>query len=158
MSRLKLAGWLVLLPMAAAAQDTVPYGSRAGMQVSVVARSGIDTADAVVRVVHTRADARSYCAHYVLDPSDRCVEDTMADLAGQLRDRIDGNCETGVFTDLWGTRMQFLGRMAQPTELGADWDLRVIEDTDAGPLDGSMASGYGVALDQFRALCPARLN
>ncbi|MCB1388293.1 MAG: hypothetical protein KDK12_03960 [Rhodobacteraceae bacterium] len=148
---------MAVLPLAAPAQvpGIMPYGSRAGMQVTVVSQSGIDSARAVIRVVHTEADALAYCRVYVGDPSRRCVEETRADLAGVLRDRIEGDCPRGVFTDLWGDRYRFAGPLDPPSDLGAVW---AFVDADGGPpLDGSMASGYGVVLDQFRALCPGRL-
>lgn len=143
-------------PAGAQALGQVYYGSRAGMQVDVVSREGIDSDHAVVRVEHTEADAMAYCTFYVQDSSAKCVAETMADVAARIRDRIEGDCVTGVFTGLWGSEYRFGGRLVTPTDPGVDWDFR--EAGEVGPLDGSSASGYGVVLDQFRAICPARLR
>lgn len=150
-----LAG-LWALPAGAQTRDQVAYGTRAGMQVEVVAREGIDTDHAVVRVVHTMADARAFCELYVQDPSEACVTATMDDVAARIRDRIEGDCVTGSFIGLWGSEFRFLGPLDPPTDLGAVWDFR--EAGIDGPLDGSTASGYDVVLDQFRAICPGRLH
>lgn len=150
-----LAAGILAAPAGAQEAGSVSYGSRAGMQVEVVSRTGIDSDHALVRIEHAEADAQAFCTLYVQDSSAKCVAETMADVAARLRDRIEGDCVTGVFIGLWGAEFRFLGRLAIPTELGAEWDFR--EAGIDGPLDGSTASGYDVVLDQFRAICPGRL-
>lgn len=149
------AGLALGAPAMAEEAALVAYGSRAGMEVSVLSAQGIDSDAAEVRVAHTPENARAFCTLYVMDPSEACVTATLADVAGWVGDRIAGDCTTGVFTGLWGGEMRFLGRLPQRTELGAEWDFR--EEGSDTPLDGTTASGYGVVLDQFRAICPARL-
>lgn len=50
---------------AAAAAGKIYYGSRAGMQVTVVSMNDLDTANAVIRTKHTREDATAFCRDYV---------------------------------------------------------------------------------------------
>ncbi|MCA0203278.1 MAG: hypothetical protein LCH92_02970 [Proteobacteria bacterium] len=159
MKRAVVLGILLGVPGWAGAQqgapDLVAYGSRAGMEVTILSRQGIDSAAAEVRVAHTPENARAFCTLYVMDPSEACVTATLADVAGWVGDRIAGDCTAGVFTGLWGGRMRFLGRLPARSEFGAEWDFR--EEGSDTPLDGTTASGYGVVLDQFRSICPARL-
>jgi hypothetical protein len=143
-------------PATAQQADRVAYGSRAGMTVTIVSREGVDSDHAVVRVVHTGADAGAFCKFYVVAPRPDCVAETLAEVAARITDRIEGNCRTGVFTGLWGSAVRFGGRLPRTSEFGADWDFR--EEGSAEPLDGTTASGYDVALDQFRAICPGRLD
>lgn len=51
------------------ASGKIGYGSRAGMTVTVVSMSGLDTANAVIRTKHTQEDAESFCREYVLRAS-----------------------------------------------------------------------------------------
>lgn len=56
---------IVMTCAPALAAGKIFYGSRAGMQVSVVSLSGLDTANAVIRTKHTRKDAIAFCRDYV---------------------------------------------------------------------------------------------
>jgi hypothetical protein len=44
----------------AIASGTIAYGSRAGMEVTVVSMEGLDTAHAVIRTKHTRENAIAF--------------------------------------------------------------------------------------------------
>lgn len=133
-------------------RDKVYYGSRAGMQVSLVARVGLNTQHAVITVEHRREDAIAYCRDYVQKVTEQCIAD---ELAVKLGNKFTGDCKTGSFTTITGQTFFFLGRnRSGSASMGNEF---VIIDPDTNqPLDGSMASGYPVALPQFRALCPAR--
>lgn len=132
-------------------KDKVYYGSRAGMLVSVVSRKGLDTAHAVISVEHRREDAVAFCRDYVQDVTEKCIAD---ELAVKLSSKLTADCKTGQFTTLFGQTYVFLGRSTGTNSMGNEY---VIIDADANtPLDGSMASGYSVALGQFQALCPRR--
>lgn len=136
-------------------KDKVYYGTRAGMQVSVVSRSGIDTAKAIVRVEHGREDAVAFCRDYVQNVTDKCIQD---ELAIDLKDNFSGDCKTGRFTTITGQTLVFFGKntVANAETMGNDF---IIVDPDTNqPLDGSMASGYPVAADQFKQLCPSRMR
>jgi hypothetical protein len=58
---------LLLLTSAtpAIASGTIYYGSRAGMQVSVISVEGLNTSRAIIRTKHTREDATAFCRDYV---------------------------------------------------------------------------------------------
>lgn len=58
-----LAFFLMALPASAAGK--INYGSREGMQVSVISMSGLDTSNAVIKTHHTREDAIEFCREYV---------------------------------------------------------------------------------------------
>ncbi|WP_246720895.1 lysozyme inhibitor LprI family protein [Rhizobium ruizarguesonis] len=135
-------------------KDKVYYGSRAGMQVSVVSRSGIDTPRAVIQIEHRREDAVAFCRDYVLKVTDQCIQD---ELAVDLQNKFTGDCKTGRFTTITGQTYVFLGRNTA-TDAGIGNDFVVIDPDTNEPLDGSMASGYPVAIDQFKELCPTRVR
>lgn len=135
-------------------RDKIPYGSRAGMEVSVISRRGLNTSRAVILVEHRREDAVSFCREYVGSVTDQCITD---ELKAKLENRLTGDCRTGRFTTITGQSFVFLG----PKTSNADQSLSeyVLIDADTNePLDGSMASGYPVALAQFRELCPVKAN
>ena len=136
----------------AQAAGTVAYGSRAGMEVTVVRMEGIGSADAVIHVKHTPANARAFCVEYSNDRTRKCVETTLRET--RLSDALRGNCKTGRFTTLYGASLQFKGIKKKRDEL----DPKYVIIGDEGPLDGSSASGYPTALAQFQALCPALVD
>ena len=139
---------LSILPANAAGK--IAYGSRAGMEVTVTSVSGIGTANAVIKAVHTRQNARSYCTDYVQNNSRKCIEDALRDT--RLSDQVIGNCKTGTFTTFNGGRYRFAGPAKASDDVSGSY--RIFEDGKI--LDGSSASGYPVAIETFRALCPGQ--
>ena len=136
------------------ANAEIYYGSRAGMAATVVGEVGLDSGLAEIRIQHTRENAKAFCEGYVLDASDKCVNDTMADVKFES-DRVYGNCQTGEFVDMWNYRYRFEGKNHDP-DIMADFRLRLLKDDTI--LDGSSASGYGTAMGVLKALCPARAS
>ena len=132
------------------AAGKIYYGSRAGMQVTVVGVSGIGTRTAVVRVRHTPEDAKAFCVEYSNDASRACVERTLRET--RLNDEITGDCVSGRFTTLYGENLRFVGEARN----AADGDPKYVLLRRRERLDGSSASGYGYDLEQFAALCPSR--
>lgn len=130
--------------------DTLAYGSRAGMQVTVTAREGIDTRHAVIHVAHMRSDAETYCREYENTSAKACVDQEMKT---GFPAQIEADCVSGDFTNLNSQRRHFDG----PNSAGST--AYVITDKETGEaLDGSSASGYDVDIEQFRALCPSRVS
>lgn len=78
-----------------------------------------------------------------------CIRET---LANPLNDEIRGNCVTGVFTDFKGYRYQFRGRAGASSM--AKYSL--VDLNSGETADGSSASGYGVNMGIFKALCPTK--
>jgi len=144
-----LIGLIGVSPAFAAGK--IYYGSRVGMEVDVVGVSGIGTSHAVVRTRHTRENAKAFCEQYANDPSEECVDRELRET--HLNDQIEGNCETGWYTTLYGEHLRFIGENRKRR----DGDPRYVILSDGKPLDGSGASGYGYDLEQFKALCPARV-
>lgn len=143
---------LALGPMAAPAEAAgkIYYGPRQGQTVSIVSTRGLGTADAVIRVRHTRADAVAFCRDFVGRVTEACVRE---ELATSLSDEVKGNCVTGVFTAVGGGRYQLIGR-----NQGTAAPHFQVMDLDAGEaLDDSTQSGYTVVLGVYDALCPGRL-
>ena len=44
------------------AAGKIYYGSRAGMQVTVVSMEGLDSSNAIIKTRHTREDATAFCS------------------------------------------------------------------------------------------------
>ncbi|GJD37021.1 hypothetical protein [Methylobacterium aerolatum] len=142
----------VLAPRSASAAQTIPYGSRIAMEVTVTEMNGIGTDRAVIHVVHTAAMARRFCVDYANDRSARCVRDTLNEPG--LKTVLRGNCRSGAFTTLYGEAMTFKGRNPDREEGAPRYRIEGAK----GTLDGSYASGYPEILAQFRALCPALVD
>ncbi len=118
------------------------------MEVTVTSVSGIGTANAVIKAAHTRQNARSYCTDYVQNNSKKCIDDALRET--RLSDQITGNCKTGTFTTFNGGKYRFAGLANASDDVSGSY--RIFEDGKI--LDGSSASGYPVAIETFRALCP----
>ncbi len=146
----------LLLATAAAAQaETLNYGSRAGMEVTVVKKMNLGTTHAKIVTKHTQENATAYCRDYVLKVTAECIAD---ELKTQLLPEISANCKTGKFETLGGQGYQFGGANANYDPTGMSTKYLLVEVGRNEPLDGSIASGYDVALDQFKAMCPNRVR
>ncbi len=143
---------LSLMAPAAGAQpdDRIYYGTRAGMHLTTVGKSGIGTADAVIRVKLTAEDAKAFCVEYLQDKSPACVRQTLAEV--KVADQVSGNCTTRTWTDMYGRRYAFLGVARKSDDLIADYAIKDLGSGDL--LDGSPASGYDIQLTIFEQLCP----
>ena len=109
-----LLAWTVANP--AIASGTIGYGSRAGMEVSVVSVEGLNTSHAIIRTKHTRENAIAFCRDYVGRITEECIR---KELAVPLNDVITGDCTTGEFSDFYGSRYRFLG----PNRKSADFAM-----------------------------------
>lgn len=149
---LRLSALVLLIssaPVLAAEDHSIYYGSRAGMHLTTISKSGIGTANAVIKVKHTPKDAKAVCVEYDLDNSMACVKRTMAEV--KVGDRVTGNCVKRTWTDMYGQSYAFEGK-PKSSDIMAEYAVR---DLKSGKiLDGSSASGYGVALTIFQQLCP----
>ena len=132
----------------AAASGTIGYGSRAGMEVTVLSVSGLDTDHALIRTKHTRANAIAYCRDYVQKVTKNCINE---ELSVRLNDSIRANCELGTFTDFFGTRYQLRGPNPDP-DGNAKYLLVNLDTKEVA--DGSSASGYPTNMLILRSLCP----
>ncbi len=150
--RLVLA-WSALLCASALASGTIGYGSRVGMEVTVISMSGLDTSNAVIRTKHTRGNAAKFCKEYADDPSEKCID---SEMSIPLNDEIHGNCVTGGFVDFFGNEYQFDGKIRHKTDLMANYALRHMSGPNRGQLaDGSSASNYPTAMSIYKDLCPS---
>jgi hypothetical protein len=133
------------------ASGKIYYGSRVGMQVTVVSIEGLDTSHAVIKTQHTRDDAIEFCREYVgEDPvTEKCIKE---ELATRLNDAIHADCPQGIFTDFFGGKFQFRGKNPRPADFGPKYILMNLETREIA--DGSSASGYPTNMEIFQALCP----
>jgi hypothetical protein len=140
-------------PADAEEDHSIYYGSRAGMHVTTVSKSGIGTSKAVIMIEHTPKDAKAFCVEYAQDYSMACVKRTMADV--KVSDRVAGNCKELTWTDVYGQAYAFEGK-SKSSDLMADFIVRNLASGEI--LDGSSASGYSTALGIFQELCPGIAN
>ncbi|MDX8499828.1 hypothetical protein RFM99_15520 [Mesorhizobium sp. VK4C] len=134
-----------------ASAKTIYYGGRAGMELTIVKKSGIGTSHASVLTKHTRQNAIGFCRDYVGKVTEDCIA---REMKTPLHLEITADCNTGKFTTFYGANMLFQGR--SPAGTATDY---LIADTDENVvLDGSGASGYDYTLEQFKALCPNRVK
>lgn len=132
------------------------YGGRAGMTMSVVGASALDTRAAMLYVEHTEKDAMSFCVQYELSAYAGCIERTLSENK-DLETKLAADCEIGTFNTPHGGHYRFQSRDPSPAQSEPEY---IILDVDNGnqKLDGSSASGYFVALGVFEALCPSRVD
>ena len=140
--------------LSTARAETLAYGSRAGMEVTIVEKTNIDTTRAKITVKHTRENAIAYCESYVGEVTEQCIKE----LGKALQSEIAANCTTGKFTTLYGEGYHFIGPNPDydPTQYNTEFLVLSLPANE--PLDGSEASGYGYNLDQFAAMCPSRVK
>jgi hypothetical protein len=150
-----IAALLATTSMAAA--ETIYYGSRAGMVVTVVKKSNIGSTHAKITVKHTRDNAIQFCREYVQKVTEKCIKDNLAEGRG-LMPEISANCRTGKFTTFYGQGYVFRGPNPDYDPTGISTEYLLFQVGEQEPLDGSMASGYPVELEQFKALCPKRVD
>jgi hypothetical protein len=143
---------MLTLTGAAAASGTIGYGSRAGMEVTVISVEGLNTSRAVIRTKHTRDNAIAFCRDYVDKVTEQCIRQ---ELSIPLNDFITANCVAGEFSDFQGNRYRFLGSNRNPGQ-SASAKYAIMDIATGKIADGSMASGYPTNMAIFRALCPAR--
>jgi hypothetical protein len=142
-------------PAKAETTSKLGYGSRVGMEVTVLSASGLDTEHAVIITRHTREDASRFCVEYDGRVTSQCIAD---ELAVPLNDRVLANCRTGEFVDFFGHHYLFEGplpRSGDPLQDMAKYGLRDMITQELA--DGTSASGYPVNIGIFRALCPSRV-
>lgn len=136
--------------------ERMSYGSRAGMEVMILAKSGLGTSNAVIKIELTRDNAAEFCELYLGDTSSRCVEKVLKEDGSRLRPEVTGNCTAKTWTDMYGSSYVFKGKNSSPQgDLDAEYIVQDIKTGDI--LNASSASGYAVALDVFKALCPGSL-
>ena len=106
----------------ASAAGKIYYGSRAGMQVTVVSMEGLDSSNAVIKTRHTREDAPAFCSEYVGKVSEECIK---AELETRLNDQVVADCLRGVFSNFWGDKIQFRGPNRKKGEFGPKYILSI---------------------------------
>jgi hypothetical protein len=129
--------------------ETLPYGSRQGMDVTVVSKEGIGTSKSVIRAEITEANARVFCSQYLRDPSRACIK---TQIQSKLSKAISANCTTGKFTNFYEEKFKVV-----KTKEGGIAGQSVINSKTREALDGSAASGLSYNMAQFTALCPTTL-
>lgn len=158
--RLGILALALLAPAAFAGQKgpvRVAYGERAGMDATVVSRSGTDTEHASIRAKITPSDRRRYCRESSpRTPLSECLK--WSPFFAGFRE-IVGDCTSGVFIDMDGRLLRFVGRDPNFGE-ASPWTTKyaIVQGVDSPPLQAYTVSGYDVAIGNFMALCPAAVK
>jgi|GEM_PF-1945095 len=129
---------------------TIPYGSRVGMELTILREEGLDTENASISTIHTRQNAIKFCKEYIGKVTPRCIQDEMAI---KLASTVFANCSAGVFTNFYGARFKFAG-VSIDNENSARY--RLINLDTGEEADGSSASGYPINMSIFKYLCPTK--
>jgi uncharacterized protein len=138
--------------------DNIAYGSRAGMDLTVVAVSGIGSDKASIDVAQTLKNASAYCVEYMNEavPTKGCIDKRMKD-AGNHFDALKANCVTGMFIS-YGSHRRFIGRnrdfSPEQFDVGPKFLIANIDSKEI--LSDTSASGYARDLDVYKALCPGQ--
>jgi hypothetical protein len=69
----------------------------------------------------------------------------------KVNDKVTANCIERTWVDAYGSRYAFLGKN-RDDDILAEYTVRSLDTGET--LNGSSASGYPVALEVFKALCP----
>src|SRR5690349_16633775 len=59
--------------------ETMYYGTRAGMVVTVLSKQGLDSNNAIITTAHTRENAIAFCRDYASSAQEQCIEDELAE-------------------------------------------------------------------------------
>jgi hypothetical protein len=132
--------------------NEIPYGSKIGMNVTVLKVSGIGSNASYAEIRHTLENAKAYCTEYIGDNSQKCVDENLN--IGN-KDRITANCVTGEFSDVFGTPLYFRGANTKKSD---DFDTDyIIFDVVNNEQLCSAVCGYVERLAAFSLLCPNRV-
>lgn len=132
-----------------AESNVLPYGPKAAMTVVITGQSGLDTDHAEITLDNTSANAKGFCSSQNGETAESCSQDQLA--TAKIQSSIVANCFTGKFTSPWGNGFQFKGR-------AADGDYSYIIQPDVVPHEVlDYRANYDVAIEAFKALCPARV-
>lgn len=134
---------------------TLPWGSRAGMVVTVTQKIGMDTSEATIYTEHNAANAKAFCIGYSEDNSEECVASQLEHVrALKLKDSVSADCTKGTFTDLYGQAYSFHGRNNTSDPSDPEY---ILKQSGGGFLGADSASGYYRLLEIFGRLCPNTL-
>jgi hypothetical protein len=129
-----------------------PAHAPVDLDATIVGMEGRDTAKAVVRLKHTREDARHACQQYgaVKDVTEDCIRD---ELATRTKEVITADCLAGEFTDFYGNRYR-VSVNTDPTYPAARAN---VTNLATGKLVDQFASNFKTRqpMPAYRALCPA---
>ena len=145
--------------------QTIGYGEKDGMELTVQSIAGVNTAQATITTSYTRANAIADCQGYnegdapIDDPAKlrKCSAELLTKVQKQgtvktlgVNTTASANCVTGVFVNFWGTRVRFSG-------LNHDEDnpVRYRFVYPDGSVEGPGAAGkYGSDEELLKTLCP----
>lgn len=154
--RARLAELKTAAPATVAVGDDIVFGSRQGMELTVVSVRGLGTAHAAIDARQTERNAAEYCTGYVGEQTATagCIAERMKEVGPAVM-ALRADCRSGDF-EVYGERRIFLGRNGHP-EAGrsAEQPEYLIKDSATGEVLGDyMATGYFRDVAVFRALCP----
>ena len=129
-----------------------PAHAPVDLDTTIVVMEGRDTAKAIVKVKHTREDARHSCQEHgaINNVTEACIRE---ELARRIKDVITGDCLAGEFADFYGNRYR-VSVNTDPTYPAARAD---ITNLATGELVDQFSSDRKMRppMPAYRALCPA---
>jgi hypothetical protein len=129
-----------------------PAHAPVDLDATIISMEGRDTAKAVVKVKHTREDAKHSCQEYgtVQNVTEDCIRE---ELAKRINDVITADCLAGEFTDFYGNRY----RLSVNTDLTYPAAKANITNLATGELVDQFSSDRKIRqpMPAYRALCPA---
>lgn len=141
----------------AGSPETLMYGSKLGMVVTVIDKSGTDTSNAIIKIKLTKDNAEKFCRYLLNRSSSACVEEVLHTHGEQFNATLRANCAERTWIDAYGLKFKFLGEnIAGSAPRSTNTQYLIVEEQTASPvyLDGSPASGYLIELELFQTLCP----
>jgi len=135
-----------------ASAETLAWGGRAGMESTVVSKSGIDTSNAIIKTRLTEESAEAYCNYRNLET---CVDQVMRERG---EDVLTADCVSGKFVSFYGPR-QFLGKNPEyKTGRQPGEPLPFLIRGDDGIMElGYLNRDFDIDFWLFVALCPLRV-
>ncbi|WP_425416497.1 hypothetical protein [Oricola indica] len=131
-------------------RDLIPYGTRVGMDVTVISRQNLGSDSARIVIEHTRQNAINFCRDYVGKVTEECIQEEMA---LPIADHIEANCKNGEFQDAFGQKLRFDGLNSNQSDVGDPRHLLWSFENDEY-LGNYSASGYFERLIAYDELCP----
>lgn len=154
--RARLAELKGAAPATVAIGDDIVFGSRQGMDLTVVSVRGLDTTHAAIDARQTERNAAEYCTGYVGEQTATaaCIAERMKEVGPAVM-ALRADCRSGNF-EVYGDRRVFLGRNGHPQAgRSAEQPEFFIKEAATGEiLEDYMATGYFRNVAVFRTLCP----
>jgi uncharacterized protein YcbK (DUF882 family) len=140
-----------------AVKEWLSYGSKPYRMVPIVAKSGIGSRKALIRIKpDTKESIRENCKEYYVGDSTldlgECIKMVVQEQRS-LNRTVYGDCKRRTWTDMYGEQFYLKGRNKEFESSGEN-EFIIVHRRTGEVLGPSMASGYTYQLDIIESLCP----